>query len=60
MKRDRQLTKLVREMLTILNTVESTDEGRDFHPTRITSCRTNELMRLQVIMSKLEKLTKKG
>ena len=53
------LKLLVRELLAILNTVEISDNGKEFHPTTISSCRVLTLQRLQQILSELDAISSK-
>jgi len=52
----RRAALLVDELLKLLNTVEVSDSGREFHPTTINSCRTEHVMRLQEILPELADL----
>lgn len=49
----RKVSALVRELLAILETVEETDDGREFHPTTISSCRCMTAKRLGEICAQL-------
>ena len=53
------LKLLVRELLAILNTVEISDNGNEFHPTTISSCRVITLQRIQHILSELDAISSK-
>ena len=57
MKNQERLKCLVRELLSILDSTEDSDEGKVFHPTTISSCRTAHVIQLEKIMSELKKLT---
>ena len=54
----RDLVALVRELIDILESVESTDEGREFHPTTIQTCRCMVAERLGILMPAITKLVK--
>jgi hypothetical protein len=45
------LKLLCKEFLDILNTVEVSDSEREFHPTRINSCRVNDAVRINKILA---------
>lgn len=49
----KRLEELVREMFVILDKVETSDSGNEFHPTTITSCRTMDLIKLNKIIGEL-------
>lgn len=44
----------VRRFFAILDTVESTDEGRDFKPVFISSCRVQESAKLKEILNAMK------
>lgn len=44
----------ITEILKILKTTEQTDDGREFHPTTIQSCRVLDAEKLQNIFRELE------
>lgn len=48
-----ELTDLVESMFEILDTVEMSDEGREFHPTEISSCRAVDANRLEGILEQM-------
>lgn len=50
----RKVSALVRELLAILDAVEETDEGREFHPTTIQTCRCMTGKRLDEIFTQLK------
>ena len=50
----RKVSALVRELLAILETVEESDDGREFHPTTISSCRCMTAKRLDEIFTELK------
>jgi hypothetical protein len=45
------LKSLCKEFLDILNTVEVSDSEREFHPTRINSCRVHDAIRINKILA---------
>jgi hypothetical protein len=45
------LKSLCSDFLGILNIVEESDSGREFHPTRITSCRVQDGVRINKILA---------
>ena len=47
---DTKIYDLVREFFTILEREESTDSGRMFHPTTISSCRIMEQAKLVKVL----------
>jgi hypothetical protein len=47
---DTKIYDLVREFFTILERQESTDSGRMFHPTTISSCRIMEQAKLVKVL----------
>jgi hypothetical protein len=47
--------KPLKEFFEILDRVETSDNGVDFHPTNITSCRCLDLERIRVILDELRK-----
>ena len=47
------LVRACADLLEILDTVEESDEGREFHPTTIQSCRTQHVIRLNEILAKM-------
>ena len=50
----RKVSALARELLAILGTVEETDDGREFHPTTVQSCRCMTGRRLDEIFTQLK------
>lgn len=52
-KQWRILKPLITEVVDILETVETTDDGREFRPTNFTSCRTVHCQRLGEIWPKI-------
>lgn len=48
------LQDLVRRMFAILDIVETTDEGREFRPTTISSCRCMDAQKLEVILERMK------
>lgn len=55
-----ELKSLVRELIDILETVEESDDGREFMPTTIRSCRAQHVIRLGEIFDKLNELCPKS
>lgn len=49
-----QYDVLVKELFELLDTVEETDEGREFKPTVIRSCRSDHVIKLDQIMTGLK------
>lgn len=47
---------LVRELFELLDKQEETDDGRVFHPNRISSCRVADTEKLNQILNQLRKL----
>jgi len=58
MDKYKRLRELCRELIEILETVESTDEGREFSPTTIRSCRVLTCERLGEIIPEIKRLSK--
>lgn len=56
MENQERLKYLVRELLSILESTEESDNGNVFHPTTISSCRTAHVIELQQIMEELKQL----
>lgn len=54
--KNRLLVGLVSELIEILDEVEESDMGREFHPTTIQSCRCSHVARLGKIMPKIKLL----
>ena len=52
-KNDDRLHVLVNELFKLLDTVEVSENGREFHPTLINSCRTAHVMRLDEILPEI-------
>jgi len=51
-----ELSRLVLELFEILDSVEETDSGREFHPTTINSCRVMHTERLGRILPEMKRL----
>ena len=51
-----RIVELATELMKILNTKEESDNGREFHPTTISSCRVMHTEKLSKILPELEKL----
>ncbi len=49
-----ELLQLVREYLKLLNVVEVSDEGREFRPNQLGSCRAIDGARMNAILHRLE------
>ena len=45
---------LVRELFRLLDITEQTDEGRVFHPNRISSCRAMDAEKLNQVLKELK------
>jgi hypothetical protein len=45
---------LVRELFRLLDITEQTDEGRVFHPNRISSCRALDAEKLEQVLKELK------
>jgi len=52
-----ELKKAVREFFKILDTVEESMSGTEFHPTYISSCRVMHTEKLSKILPKMRKLS---
>ena len=46
---------LVKELFRLLDTTEETDEGRVFHPNRISSCRASDAEKLNKVLVELKR-----
>ena len=57
MSEDNKLSDLVKEFLSILDIVEESDNGRQFHPTTIQSCRCMDLSRIGELLNDMKKNT---
>ena len=53
-----ELKELVKEFFRILDIVEETDEGREFRPTYISSCRAIDGAKLNTVLSKMKEIVK--
>lgn len=51
---DEDLKDLVKRMFEILDIVETTDEGREFRPTAIHSCRCMDAKKLELIFERMK------
>ena len=49
-----QYDALVKALFELLDTVEETDEGREFKPTVIRSCRSDHVTKLDQILTQLK------
>ena len=54
----KELKELVKEFFSILDEVEETNSGREFHPVHISSCRVMKTQRLSEIFTEMKKLIK--
>jgi len=50
------LKSLCSDFLSILNIVEESDSGRDFHPTRIISCRARDGVKINKILAHISRI----
>lgn len=48
-----KIETLIKELFTILDHVEMSREGREFHPTTITSCHIMDTRRIETILNEL-------
>ena len=55
-----ELTHLVKEFLSILDIVEESDSGRQFHPNTIQSCRCMDLERIGEILKDMKTIVEKN
>ena len=53
-----RLKELVKEFFDILDEVETSDSGNDFHPVYVSSCRVMKTKRLDEIFKEMKELTK--
>lgn len=49
-----QYDVLVKELFELLDKTEETDEGRVFHPNRISSCRAMDAEKLEQVLKELK------
>jgi hypothetical protein len=54
-----EIAGLVLEMLEIFNRTETTDDGREFSPTTVSSCRAMDAERLREIFVRMDRLTRR-
>lgn len=60
MRKDAERIKeLVKNFIEILDTVEESDSGKEFHPVYISSCRVMESKTINEILCELRELTSK-
>jgi len=52
----KKLVKLASELIAMLETVEESDSGNEFHPTTIQSCRCTHVERLSKIIPEIKRL----
>lgn len=45
----------VRELFALLDKTEISDSGREFHPNQISSCRSQDIPKLEVALNKMRK-----
>ena len=50
------LKELVKEFIEILETVEESDNGREFHPTTIQSCRVLQTKRIGELFEQMKEI----
>jgi len=50
------LINYIDRLMKIFDSVEESDSGREFHPTTISSCRTQHLIELQEILPKIREI----
>ena len=55
-----KLTQLVTEFFEIVEKVETNDDGHEFHPTRITSCRVMDTEQLRKLIPQIKEELKNG
>jgi len=53
-----KLNALVKEFFAILDEVEESDSGREFHPVYISSCRVMKTQRISEIFKAMKELIK--
>lgn len=51
-----ELMQLCKELMDILNKVEESDSGREFHPTYISSVRALDGARLKIILPRIDEI----
>ena len=49
-----QYDVLVKELFSLLDATEETDEGREFHPVRIVCCRNDMIEKLENVLATLK------
>lgn len=52
-----EIKALIRQYFSILDIVEETDDGREFHPNRLGSCRAMDCDRMEKLLIKLKEFT---
>ena len=55
---EKDLKSCVREFFKYLDAVETSDSGKEFHPTYISSCRTMTMIRLGQLLPRMKELAK--
>jgi hypothetical protein len=53
-----ELKKLTKEFFAILDAVETSEEGREFHPTHISCCRALTVIKVNKILERMKELSK--
>lgn len=56
MNKQTELNSLVGELFAMLETIEESDNGREFHPTTISTCRIKHQVRLLKILPRIKKI----
>jgi hypothetical protein len=56
MTNEEKLQNLVKEFFLILDTVEESDSGKEFHPVYISSCRVMTTKRLNEIFKEMKEI----
>jgi len=55
-----KLETLIKDFFTLLDITEETDEGRVFHPNRISSCRALDAEKLDQVLTELKRTIENG
>jgi len=53
-----ELKELVKEFFAILDEVEETDSGKEFHPIQISSCRVMKTKKMGELLTNMKELIK--
>ncbi|MFA5385348.1 MAG: hypothetical protein WC364_11940 [Eubacteriales bacterium] len=56
MNKQTELNSLVGELVAMLETIEESDNGREFHPTTRETCRIKHQVRLAKILPRIKKI----